>query len=373
MVFPANKALKGNGLTNRPGCCFLEEIPFLRKYCMKRILPLIILTILGLLAVIIPGCDELVTKENTTYVTDTIIDSTCVAVCHSDISNAMSTAIKQWDNSAHSSDTLSDYTYFGRNTRICGPACHSTDGFVRSLNSAVDSVPYPSEIGCFACHHPHTTWDFALRDTATVTLASGPSYNRGHSNICARCHKATTDPAQAAHDSVNITLPWGPHGSTQADMLAGEGGYNFADTAIGNSSHTTTVTWGCITCHKEKSKGLNLGGHTFKLKDGPLILAETCNRASCHQSNPVVDFFQYDSLQVAYLATIDTLKGKLIESNLLDSTGLPVERMVTTADSAGALFNYLFVTGDKSNGVHNTKYGLTLMRYSLNYLRLALH
>jgi hypothetical protein len=339
---------------------------------MKRILPLTIMTILGLLAIIIPGCDKLVTQENTTYVTDTIIDSTCVTVCHSDIKDTILLPLKQWANSAHSSDTLSDYTYFGRNTRICGAACHSTDGFVRSLNSPVDSVSYPSEIGCFACHHPHTTWNFALRDTAAVVLASGHAYNRGHSNLCARCHKATANPAQAVQDSVDITLPWGPHGSTQADMLAGKGGYDFGDASIASSSHTTTVTSGCLTCHKEKAKGIYLGGHTFKMKDGPNILAESCNRASCHLSNPVVDFFQYDSLQVAYLATIDTLKEKLIESNLLDSVGLPVERIVATADSAGTLFNYLFVTGDKSSGVHNTKYGLTLMRYSLNYLRLTL-
>ena len=40
----------------------------------------------------------------------------------------------------------------------------------------------------------------------------------------------------------------------------------------------------------------------------------------------------------------------------------------TSADSAGAVWNYLIVEGDRSEGVHNAKYILGLLTSSIEFL-----
>jgi hypothetical protein len=337
---------------------------------MKRIVSLIIAVVFAGMAFLIPGCDELVTTETNSYDTVTLIvyDSNCVKVCHSDIGNEMLIPLRQWRNSGHSSDSLTDYDYFSSNTRQCGPECHTSEGFVQSLSSTADTNRYPTEIGCFACHQPHTTWDFSLRDTSAVTLIGGAEYDRGYSNICARCHKATASPPATSGGTVSITDTWGPHSSPQADMLSGTGGFQYTDSTYQNSSHMATVTSGCLTCHQDSSVGFTLGGHSLRMRDGSTLLTETCNRTDCHSTTPIADFETYDTLQIAYIATLDTLKAKLISINLLDATGNIIPQSTDSTDLAAALFNYLFVKNDRSNGVHNTRYGLALMRQSLNYI-----
>ncbi len=338
---------------------------------MRKTVPVAIIIIVAIIASLLPGCDELVTKENYIYDTTTLIinDSSCVEACHSDQSNNMSVALRQWQNSPHSSDSLADYTSNGQNTRACGPQCHSTEGFVHSLSATPDTVSYPTEIGCFACHSPHTTWDFSLRDTSKVLLVTSQYYNFKHSNLCARCHRNSANPNSIVTAPRNIDAGWGPHASVQADMLAGVGGYLFPDSVYGSSAHTSDESSGCLTCHMTRADGFILGGHTFRLRDGITMLVSGCNQTGCHASNPVNNFFFVDSLQRVYIATLDSLKEELIAANLLSTSGNAIPRMVTTIDSVGALYNYLFVRNDQSGGVHNTKYGLALLQQSLYSLR----
>jgi len=42
--------------------------------------------------------------------------------------------------------------------------------------------------------------------------------------------------------------------------------------------------------------------------------------------------------------------------------------VVSTADSAGAVYNYEFVEEDRSGGVHNTDYAVGLMQSSINFI-----
>jgi cytochrome c551/c552 len=335
---------------------------------MKKIFPLLLLAILSLALTSIPGCDKLVTKENYNYDTVTIIinDSNCVA-CHSDnINNPTLKAKRSWTYSGHSSDTLTDFEFHGFNTKDCGPQCHTSQGFLRSLTgAAVEPATIYSEIGCFTCHKPHTTWDYRLRDSASVTLASGYFYNRLQSNICARCHRSIANPATVVVAPASVTETWGPHASTAADMLTGHGGFQYPDSVYSSSAHSTYATNGCINCHQDSTKGRALGGHSERLSDGSELLVATCNRDGCHVSNPMVGFTGYDSLQIVYAQLIDSLKVRLIAANLLGIDDLPVARTVESIDSAGALFNYLFVLNDRSHGVHNTSYAVTLLKQSI--------
>jgi hypothetical protein len=42
---------------------------------------------------------------------------------------------------------------------------------------------------------------------------------------------------------------------------------------------------------------------------------------------------------------------------------------VATADSAGAVYNYVFIEDDRSFGVHNTNYSVGILQSAINFLR----
>jgi hypothetical protein len=335
---------------------------------MKKIFPFAILTIFSFILTFFPGCDELVTKENYTYDTVTLIinDSICVT-CHSDNINSPTLQAKRsWLYSGHSSDSLSNFEYYGSNTKDCGPQCHTAQGFIQSLaGSTIDTATIFSEIGCFTCHKPHTSLDYRLRDSASVTLASGYFYNRNQSNICARCHRSTANPATVVVAPATITEKWGPHASTAADMLIGHSGFQYPDSIYNNSPHYAAMTNGCLRCHQDSTQGSNLGGHSNRLSDGPVLLTSSCNGELCHSDPELTSFAGVNSLQDEYALLIDSLKVRLIAANLLTVDDLPVARTIETIDSLGALYNYLFVKNDRSQGVHNTKYAVTLLKQSI--------
>ena len=66
---------------------------------------------------------------------------------------------------------------------------------------------------------------------------------------------------------------------------------------------------------------------------------------------------------------LDSLGAILYSAGLVDEDHHPVSGVeISTADSAGALYNYLFVEEDRSIGVHNTAYAVALLKSSINYL-----
>lgn len=344
---------------------------------MRSLISLIIISLIAGIAIlgILPGCDELVTKENYIYDTTTNIiwDSNCVAICHSDINNSKDIAIRQWENSAHSSRGLVDAALLGENTLTCGPQCHTREGFVQLLTGSSPGTNYSTEIGCFACHAPHTTWNWSLRDTSALTLNGSDDFAYHEANICARCHQSLADStAEMVHDSVTIDTSWAIwalHGSFQAEMLGGFGGYEYPGVTYVHSQHRTQTDKGCVTCHQDSARGFTLGGHSLNLRNESDMLVEACNRTGCHIGAPF-DAAAIEALQSILAAKLDSLKSKLIEDSLLDeATGEPMIGIeIADAETAGALYNYFFVLNDKSLGMHNWAYDTLLIRNSLDHL-----
>ena len=74
--------------------------------------------------------------------------------------------------------------------------------------------------------------------------------------------------------------------------------------------------------------------------------------------------------------SIGDLEDLLFAANLLewvDEDGemvlLPTEdRVIMTADSVGALFNYMFVREDQSKGIHNLSYTKDLLESSIDFM-----
>ncbi len=347
---------------------------------MKRIVPATIMTLGALIAVlaILPGCDDLITQENTEYYYDTItiFDSTCVAACHSDANMEMTIAIRQWEHSRHSSDSLTDFDVFGidlANTRTCGPQCHNQEGFIISLSSTVDEVEFPLEIGCFSCHAPHTNWKLdSLRYYDPVDLADGFTYNRGNSNICALCHQATVTVASEITSQLDllgeITIypTWAAHGSNQSDMMMGTGGYEYGANPT-NSAHYNAANSNCLKCHLNVAVGFDMGGHSFNMESDGDQLVEACNVSGCHLGSPLSTFADVSIDHTNFSDSLVILQTALEGRGLADDfTGI-----IEDAGLAGALYNYRFIINDGSNGVHNTDYALGLVRESLMYLDTA--
>jgi formate-dependent nitrite reductase cytochrome c552 subunit len=331
-----------------------------------------LLWLIALLALLIflVGCERKVVNENKGGE-----ESASCFTCHGDSEGRLIQAEGEWRNSVHASGAHVDYT---NRSSYC-PRCHSHEGFTDYLATDATHGPYASAsaIHCFTCHAPHTTGTLELRTESAVTLVDGSSFDHGAGNLCANCHQSLLS-ASTITDSIMLTSNrWGPHHGTQADMLNGTGGYEFADYDYESSGHATDVEEACAGCHManvQTTDGYKIGGHSFNMVDeeSGSNLVKYCN--TCH---PDAKSYDYDNAQTTVEEKLDTLQGLLLDAGLLaDSHGellpnVPTDDTLIIADKniAGALYNYLVIEADRSEGVHNFKYINGLLESSIEYLR----
>ena len=131
------------------------------------------------------------------------------------------------------------------------------------------------------------------------------------------------------------------------------------------------------------------GGHTFGVRDEAHEYGNVmgCNVTGCHSGNPLdslnrIADADYDGdgstegVQDEIAGLTDSLGVLLLADGLLewvpegtDSLLEPTDdRPVVLADTSGAVFNYMFVVGDHSKGVHNTDYAKALLISSINFI-----
>jgi hypothetical protein len=329
---------------------------------------------------LVAGCERKVVVESTSP--PPAQTSSCFT-CHTD-SYKHDHARLQWEYSLHGSgDTwLENRTAEG--SSVC-ERCHTHEGFLAYVTGVQEDTTVFSRITCFTCHAPHTTGTLALRIDDPVALANAASYDKGESNVCVGCHQSRQNVTTYVVDNKNLTTRFGPHHSNQGDMLIGENAYEYANYDYENSAHSAVVADGCVQCHMAGSWGTKLGGHTFNMahevdEEEETNVADACNGSGCHGGLENFDRaassdFDWDGavegVQTEVAGLLDSLKTHLVAAGLLNaSTGLPTNnRIVTKADSSGAVFNYLFVEEDRSEGIHNTRYSVALLRSSINYLK----
>ncbi|HEY5614696.1 MAG TPA: hypothetical protein VIL52_01640 [Bacteroidota bacterium] len=311
----------------------------------------------------------------------------------------------QWDRSKHAYG--GDYE---RNTASCA-GCHTTEGFVEAMQgkTVVNHVD-ASPPGCFACHAPHARGDFSLRKQTPVTIMSNivgvsdATFDYGKGNLCVQCHKTRSmsprpDPTKSSvADTISITNNrWYAHYGVQGQMLMGEGGFKFSDyTYTGNSFHTNSniiKQEGCISCHMaDATAGSGIaGGHTMNIRyefhDAPQSLLGGCNQSGCHAN---INTINYNGVQTTVHAYLDTLKTMMTDTAIVNkfnvgakkawlsinaegavtinaSSGSPLK--IRPASRSGALYNFLFVEHDLSEGIHNSKYAIELLKSSVAELR----
>jgi hypothetical protein len=344
---------------------------------MKRtVIFTVLLCVLLLLAL---GCERKVT--NTILKDKDFTGADACMECHGDNDLAFEVAQVQWARSKHGIGETTGENRFADPADTTCERCHTAEGFLGLVtNTPVDTTHF-SPIGCFTCHAPHTTGTLALRVTDPYTLKDGDVFDHGEGNLCVNCHHGRRDVRTYVADSVKLSERFGPHHSNQGDMLNGSGGYEYDGYTYSNSPHSNVAADGCINCHMASSQSASLGGHTWTMESesGEQELAG-CNNPTCH--SPALEDFDYDGMQTTTLEYLDSLGEALYDAGLADyaieeledgtvdtSYAPMVDKIVKSKDSTGALYNYLFIKEDRSEGVHNTEYALDLLQSALNFIR----
>ena len=344
---------------------------------MKRTIVLIVLLAVSLLFVW--GCTRKITNE-ITQVNQGINSEACMT-CHGDGDLKLVAAQAQWANSRHGEAETSII-----NANVGDGACercHTGEGFIAYVTGVPFDSSHYSGIGCFTCHAPHTTGTLALRVSTPVILNNGFVFDHGEADLCATCHQSRRDVRSYVADSVKLTTRFGPHHGPQGDIFAGTGGYEYAGYTYSNSPHTNVTVNGCINCHMSPSTGTVLGGHSWTMEAVTLEGTEQnltgCNASTCH--SPALADLNFHGVQDTVVAYLDTLGKALLAAGLVqisvdssdpgfDTTYVPKNnKIVKHKDSTGAVYNYMMVSEDRSEGVHNTHYTMALLKSSLNYIR----
>ncbi len=310
---------------------------------------------------IMSGCERKVVNE---AADDQSAQAVACFTCHSDNDFALVAAQQYYEISLHATGETWERNHLNNSFYGACERCHTNEGFVaRHTGGNTDNVDHFSNIDCFTCHEPHSTGTLGLRVESAVALENGDLYDYANSNICADCHQSRQDVDTYVTNGVSLNSRWGPHHSNQADMLAGTNAYEYAGETYGNSPHTNLADNGCLDCHMARSYYLT-GGHSFVMED----TADHQNIYGCHECHDAtLTDFDYEDKQTEIQALLDQLETLLVAANLLDD-GEPVDRTVATADSAGAVYNWLFVLEDQSLGVHNYDYAKALLESAIDYL-----
>ena len=304
--------------------------------------------------------------------------------CHSDGSGPQQGIVNQFEYSVHGSGNNTERNRLTSDRYASCERCHTSEGFIAFVTGIPADGDHFSSFDCFTCHEPHSNGDFRVRVTDAYALENDAIFDRGNANTCATCHHSRRDVREYVADGVRLSGHWGPHHSNQADMLIGENAYEYAAYDYSNvgSWHETGVTNGCVACHMSASQHESVGGHSWNMKneDRGFESIIGCNVDGCHKSNPVASVdretvFDFDGdgetegVQTEMHDILDSLAVLLVEAGFLDENHHPISGVeVSSADSAGALYNFLFIEEDRSVGVHNTGYAVALLKSSINFL-----
>jgi hypothetical protein len=308
--------------------------------------------------------------------------------CHGDQDLKLVEAQIQYENSVHAAGEHTDNNRLTNSYYSSCEKCHTSEGFIANLTGEPADGNNFTAIKCFTCHAPHTNGNLTVRVTSAVSLADGTTFDRGPANLCASCHQSRRDVNTYVVDDVELDGHWGPHHSVQADMIIGVNSYEYSDYAYTKSAHSLAPK-ACIHCHMSASMHESIGGHSWNMRNEERQFENIagCNVPECHDGTISTlnvlaqDDFDGDGdttgIQTEVHNLLDSLQSLLLTAGLLewsaeDSQYVPDSgRVVSTADSAGALYNWLFVKEDRSFGVHNTDYAVGLLQSSINFLEFG--
>ncbi|MFA4924654.1 MAG: T9SS type A sorting domain-containing protein, partial [Ignavibacteriaceae bacterium] len=181
-----------------------------------------------------------------------------------------------------------------------------------------------------------------------------------------------------------------PHYNAQADMYFGLNAYDFGIASIQGVMTHDGVQDACVTCHMAQPVASTdaTPDHSMKMVDANGNDKVTACR-SCHGNiNSFEDIkgsdYDGDGTIKGTMVEVDGLLAQLADLLPKDNTGAVVElanSATRVADSTAiansvygtrvfpGIWNYYFVAHDWSHGVHNAKYAVQLLLYTIQYVK----
>lgn len=334
-----------------------------------------------------PGSEHALTTD--TNKMDKSVSSGRCAKCHD--SPWRYPHYSQWKNSLHSDPLFEGRTVAAssRNTFSDCNRCHdgyTYVGFTKNQAYPPNITTADKEgIGCASCHDPHgNTNDYSLRNrpAGSDTLSGGFTYpNAGNGKVCLDCHKARQYNVRLVQTKVN-SAHWGPHGSTQGDVLLGKNAAMFNGIPYISGSHKN-ITDMCVGCHMATTTDTGtvtrdkVGGHSMNLHYSATNYDHMTGCVGCHPGKTKFDDFiapeDYDGDNTIepWQKEVEGCIKKLRIA--LPPVGLDsVNWQLIAADSNNvnlrkAYFNYQYINNDGSLGMHNPFYTIQVLLTSVQY------
>lgn len=295
------------------------------------------------------------------------------------------------------------------NGRAACARCHSPGGFVDFVAGKPEEEQR-AEVGaieCATCHDPHgndNPWQ--LRVVGQVVGAPIEIADAGRSAVCMECHNG-----RVTADAVVAETPSFPHYSAAAEIIMGQGGYDFGE-EIPNSPHGMIIgtqpdleafpgskPGPCVACHMAESPGGNrnteealatpghnlVGAHSFNMvsPDGSFEHVAVCQ--GCHSGIETFNFqakADYDGdgtvegVQDEVKGLLDLVRDAIVDSGIPALDHYPYFELPdnATVEQKGAIYNYRFVVGVVPEGegraaaAHNFKRAVALLQLSYRKL-----
>lgn len=289
-----------------------------------------------------------------------------------------------WKASAHATMPLSGSR--SSNTG-CWP-CHNGPALAalqkNQENPDYSKIKPQASISCQSCHDPHSNVnENQLRIVKADSLLNKyaiPEGIGGKGQLCMVCHRSRYDATSKVEAQTRVFGDrFYPHYSPQADMFVGTNAYEYGQNLSGLMTHSG-VENACVTCHMSKRVvGSSVhSNHEMKMMDANGKDIVTACR-ECHgkieEFNDIRAMADYDGngkiegVPTEITGMLDKLKALLPKDANGEPVTMRVDSMKVKNDplypkNLGAIWNYYFVKNDWSNGVHNTKYAVAILRAS---------
>ena len=304
---------------------------------------------------------------------------------------------RQWSYSMHSRVVYtSSFAQQNNGTNDLGNCirCHDGNGYVNFTKGKGTytnnySVGKQEMISCSVCHDPHGDNGIGnqlrSRPVNSDTLGNGFHYtNVGKSIVCFDCHKARRNNLTYVPTRIGSST-WGPHHNGQGDIYQAQNAATFVGfPAYRTTLHKEFLSDACVTCHMSpidtSSTNRNkVGGHSWNMTNDTTGYDNTTGCATCHAGKTHFSQFMADQdydgngLIQAWQTEVTGLKTKLriaLPPVGVDSISWQLIQLDSNStfylNRKKAYWNYQLVDGDKSLGLHNAKYTVDVLRYSVS-------